>query len=306
MTMKHWAGREMVVLLEKAWQKEKNTNLGPAGSGHWESGPENTGGVYGWLYDKPFEHVIFNEDKKKFESRPNEEDEQTFDNRKGLQDPLEAVFVYNYKIVNKRIWTHTQTWGFKLGAEVHAKAKAEFLGTGGEAGVKFIAEFNYQSQKANGEEHSEEKTIEKRLNVKVPKGKVYTARITSTVSTITVPFETVINVSGTTHAWFSERVDGHYHWYMDAGAVCRLIREHRLAGDDSHKFMTNPQKGNEGIIISHGEWKGLKSFNFKSQIFDVTDNFGRENQEVILTQDTKNELPIPGILVEEREIDITS
>ena len=231
MTIQYLDKRLIGAYVVDAWQNHFTTEKDPADGQWFTNGPGNNGGLYGQLTDTLATELVFRENQAVFTPQKIAAATGTADNRNGLTPEQTVTLTYSYQ--DSTSTTHSTTDALKLGYGVDFKAKAEFLGTGGETTVKFSSEYSFSWTDSRSESKSETKTFQQSVPVRgIPKGKIYQVVLMCDKTDLQVPFEANIRVSGKSTANFGSDVNGQKAWTVDAGTLCAWINEFGAAGDE--------------------------------------------------------------------------
>jgi hypothetical protein len=263
-----------------AWQNQLNTEIDPADGQWFTNGPGNNGGLYGQLTDALASELVFEESQSVFTPHKIAAVTGTADNRNGLTPEQTITLTYQYQ--DATTTTHSTTSGLKVGIGVDIKAKAEFLGAGTEVTTKISTEYTYSWADATAKATSETKTFQQQVPVKgIPKGKIYRVTLLCDKTDLRVPFYADIRLSGQSTANFGSNVNGQKIWTVDAGTLCEWINKFGSAGDESYKYMRDPNKPKHGLIRLRGNLTATQTANFTALTSDVTDSFGPTEQPAL-------------------------
>src|SRR3982751_1767945 len=125
-----------------AWQNHFNTEQDPADGQWFTNGPGNNGGLYGQLTDTLASELVFLQDQSVFTPHKVAAFTSVADNRNGLLKPGSTGTLPPTCQTQSAV-TRSTTGALKLAYGVDMKAKAEFLGTGGETTYKFSSEYSF-------------------------------------------------------------------------------------------------------------------------------------------------------------------
>lgn len=125
----------------------------------------------------------------------------------------------------------------KTGAEISFKVSASAFGMGAEAGGKVSEDFTRTSATANTTTTTRQEKFSSNLSVVVPARSTYLVTLICQEEKVDLPYQSDIRITGTSHTWFPDRVNGHYNWNQNVGGVLahanNLPRGWNLPGDGS-------------------------------------------------------------------------
>lgn len=125
----------------------------------------------------------------------------------------------------------------KTGAEISFKVSASAFGMGAEAGGKVTEDFTRTSATANTTTTTRQEKFSSNLSVVVPARSTYLVTLICQEEKVDLPYQSDIRLTGISHTWFPDRVNGHFNWNQDVGGVLahanNLPRGWYLPGDGS-------------------------------------------------------------------------
>jgi hypothetical protein len=272
MSLQYLDKRIIGAIIVDAWQKHLNTEKDPADGQWFTNGPNNNGGLYGQLTDKLASELVFLQNENVFTPHKIAAATGIVDNRNGLTPKSTVTLTYSYS--DTATTTHSTTDALKLGYAVDIKAKAEFLGSGGEVTTKISTEYSFSWSKTKSDSKTETKTFSQSVPVEnVPAGKVYQVTLLCDKTDLKAPFLADVHLSGQSTANFASPVNGQKIWSVDANTLCELINKFQSAGDESSKYCRDPNNPKQGLIRLRGELTATQTANFTAMTHDITDTY---------------------------------
>lgn len=262
-----------------AFQQNFETEMDPADGQWFTNGPDNNGGLYGKLVDALASELVFLQNETSMQPNKIAAAVATIDNRNGLT-PKQTVTL-SYSSTNTCSTTHSTTNAIKVGIGVDIKAKATFLGTGAEVTTKISTDYTFSWNDANTKTDSETKQFSQSVPTEVPNGKVYQVVLVVDKTTLNAPYYADILLSGKSTANFKSPVNGKKTWVIDAGTLCEWINKFGSAGDESYKYMKDPNDPTRGLIRLRGNLNASVTANFTVNTYDVTDSYNATNKGTI-------------------------
>jgi hypothetical protein len=265
-----------------AWQSHFNTEMDPADGQWFTNGPGNNGGLYGQLTDSLASELLFDDSEIKLTPRKVAACTSTIDNRSGLTPENTVTLTYSYQ--DTTTVTHSTTNSLKVGIGLDIKAKADFLGVGGEVTTKISTEYTYSWNDATTIAKAETKTFQEQVPVKgVPKGKVYRLTLLCDKTECRIPYHADVYLNGQSTANFASPVNGQKIWTVDAGTLCEWVNGFGSAGNESNKYMRDPdpKKQKRGIIRLKGNLTATQTTNFMVLATDITNSYNPQEQPAL-------------------------
>jgi Clostridium epsilon toxin ETX/Bacillus mosquitocidal toxin MTX2 len=300
MALQFFDKRVIGAYIVDAWQNHFNTEMDPADGQWFTNGPNNNGGLYGRLTDTLATELVFDESKQIFTPHQIAAATAIADNRDGLTPEQTVTLTYSYSDATSS--THSTTNGLKVGVGVDIKAKATFLGAGGEVTTKISTEYTYSWTDATTVSKSETKTFQQSIPVRnIPKGKVYQVVLLCNKNELRIPYHADIYLSGQSSACFASPVNGQKIWAVDAGTLCEWINQFGSAGDESYKYGRDPNNPLQGVVALLGNMTATQTANFTARTSDITDSFtGSEEAPAVSRVVGDGGTPVsPGAVVNE-------
>jgi hypothetical protein len=255
-----------------AWQNHFSTEMDPADGQWFTNGPGNNGGLYGILTDSLASELKFLQNQQGLTINKIAAATGTADNRNGLTPEQTVTLTYSYQ--DSSSTSHSTTNALKVATGIDINAKTDFFGTGGGVTVKFSTEYSYSWTEGSSKSQSETKTFSQQVPIKnIPSGKVYQVTLLADKADIRVPFYADIILQGQSVANFPSPVNGQKTWMIDAGTLCEWINKYGSAGDESYKYMRDPDNPKQGLIRLQGNLTAAQTTNFTAMTNDITDSF---------------------------------
>jgi hypothetical protein len=258
-------------IIVDAWQNQLNTEMDPA-SGQWfTNGPDNNGGLYGHLTDKLATKLVFLPSERVFTSHKIAAATSTADNRNGKLP--ETTFRLAYNCQQTTTTTHSTTNALMASVSVAIEAKAEVLGTGGGVTTTIDTQYSFSWTKEESASKTQGKEVSQEVPLKIPKGKVYYGMLLADNVELNAPYYADIYLRGQSTANFASPVNGKKIWTIDAGSLCDWINKYKSAGDESEKYMRDPNDPTQGLIRLRGNLTAEDTVNFVAMVLDITNTY---------------------------------
>lgn len=266
-------------IIMDAFQEHFNTEIDPADGQWFLNGPDNNGGLYGSLVDTLASELVFLPNDTSLQPNKLAGAVATIDNRNGLT-PKQTVTL-SFSTTNTSSTTHSTTNAIKTGIGVDIKASGTFLGTGVDVTTKITTDYTFSWNEANTKTESEAKNFTQQVPTEVPSGKVYQVVLVVDKTALNAPYYADIILTGKSTANFASPVNGKKTWPVDAGTLCEWINKYGSAGDESYKYMRDPNNPTQGLIRLRGNLTASITANFTANTFDVTDSYNATGKEPI-------------------------
>ncbi|WP_140918704.1 ETX/MTX2 family pore-forming toxin [Limnobaculum xujianqingii] len=263
--------RYIAAIIIDAWQSNLNTEMNPADGQWFTNGPDNNGGLYGYLVDKIATKLVFDQSQKVFEVHQKAAVTGIADNRNGLTPNMTVSLKYAYQ--NSSTTSHTKSHSIKVGTGVDIKSKAEFLGSGGEVTFKFSFEYSHSWSDTTSTSKTETLEFSDTVPINIPVGHVMKVLLMCNEQQLEVPYFADIYLSGNSTANFRSPVNGKKIWSTDAGTLCQWISQYKSSSDDNLIFCRDPDDPTKGLIRVKGMLTATQTVNFHVATEDITKSF---------------------------------
>ena len=265
----NWLKAETVKgVLTNGWQRALDTDKDPANNNRWNTNDGGNGfgagGLYGGLSETQLQ-TTFGTPRRypvQFVSKKRVEVKNSTDSTTTSAVTLEYT---DSRSVQDSSSVSTSV---KTGAEISFKVSASAFGMGAETGGKFSEDFTRTSATSNTTTTLRQEKFSNTLTVVVPPKRTYVVTLSCEEERVDLPYYSDIRLSGISHTWFPDRVNGHFNWNQNVGGVLShsnaLPRDWQLPGDGT-VLVTAAQ----GILTSQ------QSTNCSAVTTDITDILSR-------------------------------
>lgn len=286
----NWLNMDVVKgVLTNGWQRALDTDKDPANDNQWntnDAGNGNRGGLFGLVQETmlatqfgaavryPVQFV-----SQKRVTVPNGTDS-------AVTNSLNLEYTTSESVTD----TSSVSTSLKTGVEISFKVSASAFGMGAEVGGKSSQEFTRTNATSNAKTTVKSEKFSNTLTVVVPPKRTYSVSVSCQEERVDLPYRSNIQLTGMSHTWFPNRVNGHFNWNQNVGGVLshsnNLPVGWQLPGD-----------GSVLVLGAQGMLSAQQSTNCTAVVSDVTNATNSNMLQSLRGSSAHHSVPAGGVLI---------